>query len=187
VSIFITGIILSNSSNIRIRFNPIKNSDILYILNTDEFPKYYIFTGERRRVLNAKIFLETISEPKIFFFGMGNGSSSIYLRDRVNYYRRNFFAFDPNATPYNFHNQYMETMMDFGIIGLFLLLMVYFQNIKSAFLNSNYLYLAFIILIGFSSLTESILERNKGIVFFAFFSNILLFLPDKKPKNNHDS
>ncbi len=74
----------------------------------------------------------------------------------------------------NAHNQYLQTLIAIGIIGELLLLASLFIPLYLSITERNYLYISFIFLIGVNLLTESMLERQAGIVFYAFF-NILLF------------
>ena len=68
---------------------------------------------------------------------------------------------------YNAHNQYIQTFVGLGIIGLALLIgmFIYSWDPKSAFLKvHNYLLLYLSIVF----LSESYFQRHQGIVFFAF-------------------
>lgn len=74
---------------------------------------------------------------------------------------------------YNLHNQFVQVMVELGLVGLLLYLLIHVGFLQNALKNRNYLLLAFVIGICFFQITESIIERNKGIVFIVFF---LLFL-----------
>jgi len=83
----------------------------------------------------------------------------------------------------NAHNQYLQTLISLGILGLIVLLL----NLVLPALYSNdhkhYLYLIFLILISFNFLFESMLETQAGVVFYAFF-NVYLFAIKKDPASN---
>jgi len=73
------------------------------------------------------------------------------------------------------HNQFIFTMLGLGLIGLLLLLACFALPAYHAYRHSDFLYLAFICLFVFLCLTESVLELQKGIVFFSIFNSLLIF------------
>ena len=75
---------------------------------------------------------------------------------------------------YNFHNQYLQTFAEIGILGLLLLCIILAYPFVIAIKNRDYLTISFLFIIGSSFLTESMLERQAGVVFFAFFYALLI-------------
>lgn len=75
----------------------------------------------------------------------------------------------------NPHNQYIFTMLGLGLIGLVSLLLCFGLPLYAACLKKDFFYLSFLGLIAFVCLTETILELQKGIVFFAIFNSLLVF------------
>jgi len=73
------------------------------------------------------------------------------------------------------HNQFIFTMLGLGLIGLLSLFACFALPAYKAYLRSDFLYLAFISLFVFLCLTESVLELQKGIVFFSIFNSLLIF------------
>lgn len=69
---------------------------------------------------------------------------------------------------YNIHNQFIQILVELGVIGLLLYLMIHLGIIRLALKQGNYILLVFIIGLIIFQMTESIIERNKGIVFFTF-------------------
>lgn len=90
----------------------------------------------------------------------------------------------PHYYGYNLHNQFIQTLVESGIVGLLIYLiwqLLYFiKSIKSR----NYLLLSFIAAFFIFQQTESIIERSKGIVFFVFF---LILLQQVKSEPNETS
>ena len=78
------------------------------------------------------------------------------------------------AQQYNYHNQYLQTFATIGIIGISLLIFILFFPIKNFFLTKNYFEIFFLLLIVLSFITESFLERQAGVSFFAFFYSLLV-------------
>lgn len=73
------------------------------------------------------------------------------------------------------HNQYLNSFISLGAIGLILLIGCYLSNIGKAWHHKDLVNLAFVGLIFTVSFTESFLESQKGIVFFALFQSLFTF------------
>ena len=78
-------------------------------------------------------------------------------------------------TDYNTHNQYLYFLLATGVVGFILYLLLIYTNFKKAFTSGNILYLFFILIISFISLTENIFLRSDGVMFFSLFSGLFLF------------
>lgn len=106
--------------------------------------------------------------------GVGTGDAQGQLNEC--YKSKNYGAllYYPN-TQYNSHNQYLQTTIDIGIVGLGVLLVCFSIVAIRAISIKNYLGLSFIILFAICCFTESMLESNKGIIFYSFFSSLFLF------------
>lgn len=79
----------------------------------------------------------------------------------------------------NSHNQYLQTGVAIGSVGLLVLLLTLFIPMVGAIGQRNWIYLIFLLLIGINLLFESMLERQAGVVFYAFI-NALLYSRMKK-------
>lgn len=75
---------------------------------------------------------------------------------------------------YNFHSQYLQTLAEIGIFGFLLLCIILAYPFVIAIKNRDYLTISFLFIVGSSFLTESMLERQAGVVFFAFFYALLI-------------
>lgn len=84
----------------------------------------------------------------------------------------------------NCHNQYLQLLMTAGIIGLLVLLVWLFLSFRTAWFNQNYLFCILIAIFALNMLTESMLERQQGTYFIAFFGSLLLWKNSEKRKNN---
>lgn len=104
-----------------------------------------------------------------FAVGVGTGAEENALKEV--YIKRNMahaFNFNLNA-----HNQFIQTFIALGIIGFMVLLIIIAVPAWYSLMNKKYIFLAFIILIAFNFLTESMLQTQAGIVFYAFFNSYL--------------
>ncbi|HMG92735.1 MAG TPA: O-antigen ligase family protein [Chryseolinea sp.] len=76
---------------------------------------------------------------------------------------------------YDPHNQFLFTLIGSGIIGLTLLIALMAFSLFHALVNHDYLYATFIFLFILLCTTETALQLQKGIVFFAIFFSLLAF------------
>ena len=112
-----------------------------------------------------------------FLFGVGTGDVKDHLlTEYKNRQISNAYQHKLNA-----HNQYLQTFISIGVFGFLILIacLVFpaFLSIK----KQNVLYLLFLFLISFNFLFESMLERQAGVVFYAFFNSLLFyFMVEKK-------
>lgn len=73
----------------------------------------------------------------------------------------------------NVHNQYLQTAVALGIPGLLLLAGSFFIPFLIALKRKHLLYQVFLIMVAFNLLFESMLERQAGVMFYAFFNSLL--------------
>ncbi len=115
------------------------------------------------RLKNWKASLDAFSEAPF----LGNGLyDSGKIRDKYFYINGYDIGIDKN---YNSHNQFIETLMIGGVLGLAILLLMLFNLLVFFIKNKKKPVLSFFILLLIVMMTESILVRQHGIVFFSFF------------------
>lgn len=103
-----------------------------------------------------------------FWIGVGTGDHESELHKK---YLKYGFT-EGVRLNFNMHNQYLQTMLNFGVLGLVSFTIVLLVQIRASISMKNPLYLSFLALFILGCLTESMLNRNKGIVFFILFSFI---------------
>jgi O-antigen ligase len=132
--------------------------------------------GSVARMLIWKSSLEIIREHPII--GVGTGDVNYTL---LNKYREHHIVM-AEEREYNAHNQYLQTYLGVGITGFLVLIGCLGLALLVAFKYSNPLYLSFILLFAFHILVESMLERQAGVVFYAFFNALLFYFTfEKRP------
>lgn len=107
---------------------------------------------------------------KNWFVGAGTGDAKDLLVRRYSD-ANDKYAF---AHQYNFHNQYLQTFAEIGILGLLLLSYLLCYPFVFSMRNKDYLCILFLFIVAVSFLTESMLERQAGVSFFAFFYALLV-------------
>jgi O-antigen ligase len=92
-------------------------------------------------------------------------------------YRYMFFATSQqnNVGTYDPHNQYMYEWLSFGIIGITLILAVFAYQFAHALKHKKTIYFYFLITLCLTCGTESLLQRQQGVIFYALFSSIFFF------------
>lgn len=100
--------------------------------------------------------------------GVGTGDGQNILQQYYSTYRLGIFSF-----PLNSHNQYLQTFIELGLAGIIMLLFCLYLPLYRSF-HHNSLHFSFIVLFGLMCLSESMLARQKGVVFFALFQSLFL-------------
>ncbi|HOU97728.1 MAG TPA: O-antigen ligase family protein [Bacteroidales bacterium] len=108
---------------------------------------------------------------KNLIFGVGTGDIKDVLMDE--YAKRKMTGAIEKKL--NAHNQFLETTIGQGIIGLFLLLLIFFIPFIRAFKDNNIVWMLFLVLVGFNFLFESMLNTQLGVFFFAYFYSFFIF------------
>lgn len=156
---------LSTNSVLRERLIQVKES-YRYRLSPERQEGYNGFTT---RLAQWESSLPIIKEAPVF--GVGPGDVQDKLQEA---YKKNFLKYSYRDR-LNAHNQYVQTTLGLGIVGLLALLATIVLPAVLAIRRKNYLALAFLILFSACCLTESMLYVHKGIVFFSFFSSLFTF------------
>jgi len=109
--------------------------------------------------------------------GHGSGSEITLLGDQ-------FFShklYDSYTEKLNAHNEYLSFLLKSGIWGLVVYLFVLAYGFKIALQHKDVLFISFMLLVAIVSLSENILDMDKGVFFYGFFFTFFLFsYPQKK-------
>ena len=142
---------------------------------------------------NHRVFIwrygaEIISENPLL--GVGTGGAEIHLREKFKDCKAKFWNGTENYTldqfPYNFHNVFMQAWGTNGLPAFLILLGVFLFGMVTAFRHRDAFLLGFLLLSGVSFMTESMLERQAGVLFFGFFLSFLLFSTKKEETSNKE-
>ncbi|MCL7752803.1 O-antigen ligase family protein [Polaribacter sp. Z022] len=107
-----------------------------------------------------------------FIFGVGIGD----VQDELNNcYSDNISSNIYTWRDYNTHNQYLFFFVTSGVFGFLFFLLFLYYLINKSYKQKNFIYFYFIISVSLMFLTENILERSDGVIFFSFFNSIFLF------------
>ncbi len=123
---------------------------------------------------------EVINEHPL---GVGTGDGNFVLLEK---YKEAGMTGAYNAK-LNCHNQFFETTLAIGIHGLLILIVFLLYIIFVALQRRNFLLLWLVIIIVINLFFESMFETQAGVIFFVFFTLLLLTsVPDIVPIGNDD-
>jgi len=117
--------------------------------------------GVRVLIYEAAIYI--IKSNYVVGVGTGDIKDELMLEYKV----RNMKGAFENKL--NAHSQFLETFIGQGIAGISLLLLIFLVPFISSVKSKNWLLMTFVILVALNFLTESMLNTQAGVVFFALF------------------
>lgn len=142
----------------------------------DDPDKFLEFDGTHNGD-DVRLIMWTITAKEIADhpFGVGTGNVDYHLSDRLRRYHQLDMARqdDRGQILYNPHNQYLQTGLEIGILGMVILLFIVGYGIVKGYKTKNWLLLLLAACLAYNCLFESMLQRQSGIVFFAFWLVIL--------------
>jgi O-antigen ligase len=141
----------------------------LSVIRKDTLKDYQEFNGLNLRLYFWKTSVTQLYEDNRLVTGVGTGDGQDYL-DQA-YIKRHlndygYLGFDP-------HNQWIITLLQLGLIGVALLGSFFLFGLWRASKSDNLPFIFFAWVMLCFSLSESVLEANKGVVFFALFFCVL--------------
>ncbi|MFM7853529.1 MAG: O-antigen ligase family protein, partial [Flammeovirgaceae bacterium] len=131
------------------------------------------------RLVFWKLALNNLWIENKIWLGVGTGDAQDYID---NLYRLPEYKID-GYVGWNSHNQWVTTCIQQGILGLFVLTLLFAIPFQLALKNRDVKLISFLVVTFLFSLTESIFETNKGIVFFTLFFCLLVVRTDHSGKS----
>ncbi|MXV38584.1 hypothetical protein GO491_07840 [Flavobacteriaceae bacterium Ap0902] len=141
------------------RFETEINANYSEVLTREEFGPVYDWKGGAIRLLMMRVATEILDDEDKWVLGTGVGASQPLIEQNLKT-KNTYYDF----WTYNFHNQYVQILVELGIVGLifygiiFIWMLYDFRNIKLA--------LIIIILMLLWGITESFIWRQRGLVYF---------------------
>jgi O-antigen ligase len=137
-------------------------------------------TSENWNSVNTRLAIWSCSREVIrehWLMGTGIGDSEDAL---IGEYGKRHFEF---AIKYrlNSHNQYLDAVLSFGIVGFLVFITgVFFFPLKKALKKKDKVLLFFMLSLGIYMLTEVMFSRNQGLAFIGFFIPLMSFGNEEK-------
>jgi O-antigen ligase len=101
-----------------------------------------------------------------WFWGVGTGDGQDELQKIYEEYK---FYFASQYNRYNAHNQFLDTWIALGVVGIISFLSLFFVPLIGAWQSKDYLLLCVLVVFLLSAVSESYLQRNLGVVMLAIF------------------
>ena len=165
-------------------FSPLKqriqnelSSNLDEVLYNERFESKYPWTGTTIRVFQARVFGDLYKENDIFWLGLGMNASQAKIVEKHKEYNL-YFGYNE----YNFHNQYLQSFSELGIFGLILTVALLIVIFRHYWRHGDLLALFFGLLMTAVFITESLIWRHRGMLFFLIIFGLLLQLV-KTPTN----
>lgn len=160
-----------------ILFNPVNKNRFQEAINyNNEYGIEKSWGGRALRLLKWDCALTILKSE--WLGGVGTGDVQDQLQ--ACYQEKNYVPLLLNNARYNAHNQFFQTWLGLGVLGLAFFVAILAQGFYLSFIRKDYLYTAFLVLFLAICLTESTLAVQKGIVFFCFFNSLFLFKSNKE-------
>lgn len=121
------------------------------------------------RLLIWKAANHVISENFIFGTGTGDAKDEL-MKEYQNRGMTGAIEFKLNA-----HNEFYQAFVSLGLIGFLILIADLLFPLWYSINSSNMVYTLFLIVIILNFFTESMFERQAGVMFYAFFNSLLCF------------
>ncbi len=184
--LLVVGLLAFTNNPVKARFSELLTADLDKI-KSEHFIPGDAFNYLQIRVLECHFAVEILNERHAWLFGVSPGDSQDLLDAK--YIAANMYIGDTADGPhrkvrgfigYNFHNQYVETLVRDGIPGLAALLFVFWLIAGIAlWWKTRLAVFTFVTLLVFF-IPEAPLTMQTGITLFCFFPLLLLHSP-KQP------
>ena len=138
------------------------------------FPKVDDRFVDPIRVDLRKTAISAIKEKPVFGWGTGYVRPLIYSEERAR-----SIGLEASTGMPNFHNQYLEDMVQFGIVGIVILLTLFGWMLWIGIREKNYLLLSLLTIYVLFCWTENALAISKGVVPFTFWLCFLISNRDR--------
>lgn len=158
-----------------------------FISKVDAFKTRYI--SELNNDLTRAAISDEILEPRITrwhlaaalikkspFVGYGTGSEKKLLKEH--YFINKLYISYLNE--FNVHSEYLSFMLRSGIAGLLMYLVVLGYGFLLSVRKKDFLFFSFLLLVAMVSVSENILDMNKGVFFYSFMLSFFLMIGKKE-------
>jgi O-antigen ligase len=157
------------------RFYDVVRGDIGVVTKESFKPGDY-FNGLQFRLLQWRFVPEILTENGRWWIGVSPGDGQTYLDEK--YLSLNMYAGDPakgtrGYLVYNTHNQFLQSLLQNGVIGLVILIATCICLLKMVIVQKSRLVIFVAIALLTMLFTESPFETQYGIMIFTFFPMLL--------------
>jgi O-antigen ligase len=174
----ITGIAVVTFTNnpVKARFMNAANIDFKKFTAKDLHAAY--FNGIEFRLVQWKLVIEILNEKRRWLIGVSSADAQTILNEKYKDYK--FYEGDPvkgdkGYLDYNVHNQYLQCLLQSGIVGLVVFLIVCYSLLRLSIKKKYAELIPCVTLFLLFCLTESVLQTQIGIISFTLFPLLIYF------------
>lgn len=128
------------------------------------------------RLERWKIAVNLIEKSPVI--GYGTGSEIQLLQEQ--YFTKKFYSSYLHRL--NSHNQYLSFLIKTGIWGLSIYIVTLIYGFRCAIKKMDLIFFSFMTLIAIVSLSENVLDADKGVMFYSIFMSYFVFVSDQPDK-----
>jgi O-antigen ligase len=161
------------------RFNDVLHGDVRVITQTSFTPNDY-FNGVQFRLLQWRFVKEILQEHRAWLFGVSPAKAQQLLDQK--YISTNMYIGTgrPGAAThgylgYNTHNQFLESLLQTGLVGLLCFIGICAEMIGMAIRQKSKLLTALVTLLLAYTFGDAVLETQYGLVLFLFLPLFFFF------------
>ena len=127
--------------------------------------------GKQLRLAIWKCSMDVIRRNWLSGVGTGDAQDSLQAA-----YEQRKFYFASRYNRYNTHNQYLQEFVTYGIVGLLIFVACLAGPffVKFSFSQKQF-YWIFLLAFALACITDTPLDLNKGIIWYAFFNSLIFF------------
>lgn len=182
------GVFASSKNFISWRFGEIKEGQIA-VLKQKQFDPNTHFSSWDSRLLQWRYAVEILNEGHGWLFGVSPGDSQNLLDEK--YINAHMYIGDPAEGPnrhnrgylgFNFHDQYIETLVRTGIVGLASLIAIFVLFFRAAGRSRLREAWYIVLTITLFFIVESPITLQHGVFLFCFFPLLVLYAPKSRER-----
>lgn len=179
----ISSIILLTKNPISYRFNDIMHNNMIVMEQKTFEPRYY-FNGVAFRLLQWRFVKEIIQEHRAWVMGVTPAHAQPLLNQK--YLSANMYAGVPGTADhgyqgFNTHNQWLESFLQTGLIGLIIFFGICFSMVAMAIWQKSRMLWAIVLLVLAYSFQEAVFETQYGLIVFLFLP-LFFYFGKKEPE-----
>lgn len=142
------------------------------VLKQESFDPGIYFNGFEFRLLQWRLVPEILSDKKAWLTGVTPGDAMDLLNEK--YVEKHMYTGDPDRGDrgylgFHTHNQFLESLLQSGLPGLFAFCIIYLSLIRMTLINKTRMKSFVILLLLLYAFTESVFETQYGLLLFLFF------------------
>lgn len=168
----VSAVVFNSNKTLQVRFNK-----MIEALSSDKHDQAHL-ESSNSRVIMWETSWGLFSESPLIGVGTGDVGDEL---DRRNIELGNIAVAEESL---NSHNQFLNTMVQLGLIGLIPLILIFLTSIRNAIRNNSLPYILITLILLFSLLFESFLETQAGIMPVTFILCLFILLMENEKRTS---